>query len=278
MTDALELAARLDALEAPRLQAQREAELARLQAEAAVAQIQLTSIAEELAALARQRKELGSQLTEAEAAWSALRAEDARLAVEATGLERRQGLAWQAIHAAEAAGTAPAPVVERRPSTVADVRDRVVAWFKAWRDRRTAPAPAVRPDQYLAAKVRILAACVAGGEGRPVGWLGLVPDSEVDVLVGNARAVCIERRIVADRPTPAVAMARVVRGTRGPAGEALVAGSVIPVDAATRDAIRNGRLTAFELVGDDVEAERRVADLERRRLELEARFPQGAGQ
>ena len=275
MSDIATLEERLNRIEGPALAAEREAELARLQAEAAVAQHRLAEIAAELEILARERKALAPRITEAESAWNALRAEDARLAVGETSLQRRQGLAWRAIRAAETAGRpAVASVPERRPSTVADVRDRVVAWFKAWRDRAKAPAPAMRPDQYLAAKVRILSACVAGGEGRAAGWVGLVPDSEVDILTANGRAVCIERRIIAERPTPAVAMARAVRGTRGPGGESLTPGDTIPVDAATRDAIRDGRLTAFELIGPDVEAERRVADLERRRLELEARFPQ----
>ncbi len=267
---------RLAAIEAPAVRAAREAELSRLQGEAAVAQHRLVEIADELAVLAAQRKALVPQIAEAEAAWSALRMEDGRLGVAEIALQRQQGLAWNAIRAAEAAGRpSPVPVVERRPLTVADARERIVAWFRAWRDRPAKPkAPALAPGQYLAARVRVLSACVAGGEGRPAGWVGLVPDGEVEILTANDRVKVIERKIVADYPVPVVALARATRGTRGPGGEALAPGDTIAVDAATRDAILGGRVTSLELIGPDVDAERRLADLDRRRLDLEARFPQ----
>jgi hypothetical protein len=279
MTDVATLEERLNRIEEPVVRAAREAELARLRTEAEEAQRDLVRIGAALADLGAQRRALVPRIAEAEAAWAAVRSEDARLAVQETALQRQHGLAWDSIHAAEIAGRpAPAPVVERRPLDIFSARELISAWFKRWRDRRPLPAPALRGDQYLAARVEIISPCVAGGEGRPVGWVGFVPDSEVDVLVGNNRAVVLERRIVADRQMPAVAMARAVRGTRGPNGEALAAGDVVPVDAPTRDAIKAGRLSALELVGPDVDLDRRAADIERQRLELEVRFPRGASQ
>ena len=156
------------------------------------------------------------------------------MAVEETGLQRQQGLAWQAVHRGRdwPGGRRLRRWSERRPLTVADARDRVIAWFRSWRDRPAKPkAPALRADQFLGARVRILAPCVAGGAGRPAGWVGIVPDSEVEILTSNDRAVVLERRIVCDRETGTVP-ARATRNTQVN-GRSVAAGDDVLVDAAT---------------------------------------------
>jgi hypothetical protein len=278
MADLAVLEERISRIEAPALAAERQRELSRLRSEAEAAQRDLVRIGAELADLGAQRRALAPKITAAEAEWARLRLEDARLAVAETALQRQHGLAWDSIHRAElAARPVPVAASERRPSTVADIKDAVLAWFRRLRDRHPLPTPAMRPDQFLAARVRLLQSCVCAGAGHQAGEVLLVPDHEADILLGNGRCVVLERRIVADRQMPAVAMARAVRGTRGPNGEALAAGDVVPVDAPTRNAIVSGKLSSLELIGEDVEIEKRIAAMQAKVAELAVRFPQGAG-
>ncbi len=269
MTNAMDLAARLDELERPRREAERQAGLARLQGEAAVAQHRLAEIADELAVLAARRRELAPRIAEAEATFNALRGEDAHLAIEETSLQRRQGLCWAAIRAAELAGRpAVAPVPPRR--WIGDAFDAALkaVFGLSLAPRRKAAAarrgPALRPGETEGVRVRFTAPTIAGGVSYQVGDEAVVSVGDVEILEGAGKVEVLERGVVVPAPRP-FAIRNIGPTPVAVDGATVAPGAVAMVTEPTWAGVCAG---AYPSLGPADPEARRLADLSRRAAEL----------
>jgi hypothetical protein len=268
MTDVATLEERLNRIEAPVVQAAREAELARLRTEAEEAQRALVRIGAELADLGAQRRALAPKITAAEAEWARLRLEDARLAVAETALQRQHGLAWDSIHAAEIAGRPVAPVIPPK-RWAGETFERALRkiFGLALTPRHKAPVkagPALRPGETEGVRVRFAANTTAGGVSRLAGEEGIVTVADADVLVRADKAVVLQTGVVVPPEKP-YAIRNVGPVPVAVDGVPLAPGAVAMVTAAAWNDVLGGRYPALAPADGDAQ---RMAELQRRAAEL----------
>ena len=250
------------------MQAAREAELADLTAKAAQARERLPEIATELATLAARRKALLPRIAEAESAWAALRMEDGRLAMEETGLQRQQGLCWQAVNRAELAGrpaVAPAPPRKWVGDSFQAALRRIFGLSLMPRRRGAARrGPALRPGEVEGVRVRFTAATTAGGVSRQAGDECIVSVADAEILAANDKATVLERGLAVPPPRP-FAVRNVSSVAVSVDGATVRPGEVVMVAGETWAGVLSGAYPALGPADDGVQ---RMLDLECRAAEL----------
>jgi hypothetical protein len=263
------LAARLDALEAPRRAEEHKRELVRLQGEAAEAQARLPELARRLDEMHTERAEAERKLAEMERTVAEERAAVAQLGMRELPVEREIAGCWAAIAAARDAAR-PAPAVVPPHKWAGDAFQsalRRIFGLSLMPKRKAAPVkagPTLRAGETAGALVKFAANTIAGGVSRLAGEEGIVTVADADVLVRAGKAVVLQTGVVVPPEKP-YAIRNVGPTPVSVDGATVPPNGTVMVGAETWKAVCDGIYAALAPADGDVQ---RMEELQRRAAEL----------